>query len=72
MSAEASSRVSGLAAIQGQIDNLLSGSPESLNQLAEIVSMVQSADDDLTALITQLSSDVAQIRSELDILTNQA
>ncbi len=60
------------AGLSTQIVNLIGGSPATLQSLAALVLRYDNLDDDQQDILDVLLVDVAQLRSEVDILTNQS
>ena len=65
VASEATTARAAEAGLQSQITTLLSGSPESLNQLSELVAAYVAADSSLATLITSLTTRVATVESEI-------
>lgn len=53
------------ASLQSQITNVLSGSPESLNSLSELVTAYSAADQSLSNLINSLTTRVATLEAQI-------
>ena len=66
LATEIADRISAVAGLQTQITDLLASSPENLNTLAEIVSLVNSGDGTLTSALAGIQSQVDTQRTTAD------
>ena len=66
VAAEKTERESAVKAVNARIDEILEASPEQANSLHELLKLIQSGDNTLQGLVTNLTNRIASLENQLN------